>query len=76
MDTQKEGSLLKPRNVRPFLIGAIVATGTIVITSYVVAKESLVNCANLLHPVVSESVQAEPVKQVSVESVQAAPESK
>lgn len=49
MDIKNDkNGLLTPRNVRPFLIGAIVASGTVFITSYLVASESMLKCAEFV----------------------------
>ncbi len=67
-----ENGLLTPRNVRPFLIGAIIATGTIFITSYVVASESMLRCAKFITSVNdAQVVDSQPVKSVSTKELSA-----
>lgn len=57
------GGLFSPRSVRPFLFGALIAAGTIVVTYYLVAHESALKCM--------EHVNSG-AKQVAVEQVKPA----
>lgn len=71
MDIEIKGTgLLTPRNVRPFLIGAIIASGTIFIASYLAASESFLKCAEFI--VTSKdapAVEVQPVKSVSTTEI-------
>lgn len=69
IENDKNG-LLTPRNVRPFLIGAIIASGTIFITSYLAASESLLKCAEFVVSSKHESVaDALPVRPISTAEI-------